>query len=51
MLKNDTLKNGTSHIGLYGSVPRVKTLEIYHLKDRISFSREADFGQFRVISF
>ena len=21
MLKNDTLKNGTSHIGLYGSAP------------------------------
>ena len=23
MLKNDTLKNGTSRIGLYGSAPRV----------------------------
>ena len=26
MLKNDTLKNGTSRIGLYGSAPRVLML-------------------------
>ena len=40
MLKNDTLKNGTSRIGLYGSAPpspRVQTLEygrVVHIKNR-----------------
>ena len=30
---------------------RCKLLEIYRLKDRVSFSREADFGDFGVINF
>ena len=32
MLKNDTLKNGTSRIGLYGSVPPGDTGIIRELK-------------------
>ena len=33
MLKNDTLKNGTSRVGLYGSAPRMKMNSL----DRSSF--------------
>ena len=38
MLKNDTLKNGTSRIGLYGVPPGTRiVLEIFQVKDRILF--------------
>ena len=46
MLKNDTLKNGTCRIGLYGSAPRLTTpfqappnkiLIVHMVKDRVAY--------------
>ena len=47
MLKNDTLKNGTSRVGLYGSAPRgifpMCSVAIFDISDPKSVSRST-FG-------
>ena len=43
MLKNDTLKNGTSRIGLYGSTPPGISVEQRTLKDSSQFGLVKSF--------
>ena len=40
MLKNDTLENGTSHIGLYGSSPPLGIMWIKTLNKEMTCHRE-----------
>ena len=49
MLKNDTLKNGTSRIGLYGSAPPPPEASTLNIREVVKFynlghkSSETDF--------
>ena len=50
MLKNDTLKNDTSHIGLYGSTPtRAKTAIIPKITTKFTYHRFLDFMMFLLV--
>ena len=48
MLKNDTLRNGTSYIGFYGSAPR----EYFTLSDTLpTVKSNTTFGKISLIGF
>ena len=49
MLKNDTLKNGTSRIGLYGSAPQTRGMKV-KFKDKSRWPLNKDYYLLAVIT-